>query len=178
MKKLILMIIITIGFFNSQTMNITSQNMEYSKLNTNKNQLIQLELNKLPNDLIKTLNDMNVKIKVNNDFLENSDFKYDGQYHWFTKEITLDDAQSSISHALYHEIGHALDDLFVIRENDNIIKSFNECEFYFGGNNYYNNDIKEYVAQGIYHYYKEDLDKDSILYTELNSILSDFENNQ
>lgn len=176
MKKLILMITIIIGFLNSQTMTITSQDMEYSKLNIDKNQLIQLELDKLPNELIKTLNDMNVKIRVQDDFLENSNYKYDGKYNWITKNITLDDANRSISHALYHEIGHALDGIFIIRENDNIIKSFNECEFYFGGNNYYNNDIKEYVAQGIYHYYKGDLDKDSILYTELNNILSDLEN--
>lgn len=174
MKKLMVMISIVGSIISGQLSTVVAQDMQYSSINDDKNYIVQLELNKLPAGLVEDLNNMGIKIKVDKNFLEDTNFKSDGQYTWMSKVITLDDAQSSITHALYHEIGHALDGIFILREDENIIKSFNEGELYFGSNNYYNDDIKEYIAQGIYHYYSGNLCKDSTLYRVLDNYLDDY----
>lgn len=173
MKKLTSILII-IAMLSTQITTIFSECIEYSSINSSNNYVLQLELNKLPESLIEDLSYNGITIKVDNNFLEDSNYNYDGSYNWDSKKITLDDASASITHATIHEIGHALDGLYIFYEDEKIIESFNEQEFYFGNDGYYNNDIKEYIAQGIYYYYNNNLDKESKLYKTLDSALNQY----
>lgn len=174
MKKLVTMIAMIGCMLNGQTTTTTAQEMGYSNINDSRNYTIQTELNKLPKALIEDLSNSGVKIEVDKNLLEDSNFKTDGRYFWTDKRIVLDDAKTSITHALYHEIGHAIDGMFILREDEDIIKSFNDRELEFGNNDYYNGNIKEYVAQGICYYFLGELDDSTTLYSVLDDVLSEY----
>ena len=82
----------------------------------------------------------------------------------------MDANNFSIEYALIHEIGHALDDILNLK-TENIISSYEKSEIIYD-NEHFNSSISEYIAQGIHEYYNNRLNKDTIIYKELNSILS------
>lgn len=169
-KRLIISFIISVQLIGLNYSNSIAEGFTYSKSNHNNNYMVQSLLNRLPYKLLNDINNSNVSIVLDDNFLNEHNKKYDGQYTYSTKVITLDSSNKSIEHSLYHEIGHYLEDKYQLHNNDKILKSFLDEEFYFGSN-YYNESIKEYIAESINHYLKSDLYKDSDLYKELDSVL-------
>lgn len=169
-KSIIKLILITAALFILSFKYAICENIKYSFINKSNNNSVEMELSKLPNSLIKDIENVGVSISVDKNYLENRNFKYNGEYNWNTKKIVIDDKE--IEKSLVHEVGHALDNIWAINEDEQIKESFNNREFEFGCDNYYNSDIREYVAQGIYYYYDGSLEKDSLLYGSLNEILS------
>ncbi|CEQ01696.1 Uncharacterised protein [[Clostridium] sordellii] len=122
------------------------------------------ELNKLPENVLSDLKyNYNLEISAVNKIEDSVVFgkKIDvaGEFITYNNEnknkIVVEYDQ--VEHALLHEIGHALVKVWALHEEDQIQKSFNDKEFYFGSDYYYE-DINEYIAEGIKHYYRDDLD--------------------
>lgn len=170
-KRLIISFIISIQIIGLSYSNSIAEGYTYSKSNHNNSYMVQSLLNRLPYKLLNDINDSNVSIILDSNFLNENNNKYDAKYTYSTKIITIDSSNKSIEHSLYHEIGHYIEDKYQLRNNDIILKSFLDEEFYFGSN-YYNESIKEYIAESINHYLKGDLYEDSELYKELDSVLS------
>lgn len=76
--------------------------------------------------------------------------------------------ENQIKHALNHEIGHALVQVWALTEDEQIQNSFKNKELYFG--DYYQNSINEYIAEGIKYYYNNEL-PDSQLKSALDRVL-------
>ena len=95
-----------------------------------------------------------------------------GYYNSMTNRIVMREERMAIENALLHEIGHALDEHIGLRYNETIIDSYMRGEIVFSDNNeYYYSCIEEYIAQSISDYYNDLLDKDTMMYQELNYIL-------
>ena len=148
-----------------------NQSIENAKLNPELNLAIEKELNKIPTSAKKLLIDNNVEIMINDNLLEGFEegrFTY-GLYYWDFNSIVMDSNTSSIEYALIHEVGHAIDDALHIR-TEGVYTSYFSNEIVYK-NDHFNSCIEEYVAQGIHEYYNNTLDKNSIMYKELDQIL-------
>ena len=168
MKKILSIILLSIIIIGSNISEIQCEEYSYSEINIEEYKTIEEELKILPKKLLQDLNQVGVTIDIDDKFLENSKGKYAGAYFWDSKEIILDNAPEEIKHATIHEIGHALDGIWALNDNDNIKHSYLLSEINF--DSYYYSNIKEYVAQSISEYYKGTLKKDTIIYKELHDI--------
>lgn len=148
-----------------------NQSMENAELNPDLDLTIEKELNKIPASVKNLLIENNVEIMINEGLLEgfNKDLFTYGLYYWESNQIVMDSNASSIEYALIHEVGHALDDILHIR-TEGIYTSYFSNEIVYQ-NEHFNSCIEEYVAQGIHEYYNNTLEKNSIMYKELNQIL-------
>jgi hypothetical protein len=142
------------------------------------NDIFNKEINKLPKNLILDLyNNYDLKIELVEDLgttvAYGNVINQDGNIKYSTMTIKVE--KSGIEHALNHEIGHALVRVWALHEDEDIIKSFEDKELYFG--DYYNQDINEYIAEGIKHYYNNEL-PDSDLKEALERVLSIYDQKQ
>ena len=97
-----------------------------------------------------------------------------GYYNRVTNRIVMRQDYESIDKALIHELGHCIDNQLGLRYNDTIIDSYMNHEVSFTNANnsdYYYSNIAEYIAESIAEYYNGTLDKDTVMYQELDYIL-------
>ena len=147
------------------------QSEENEILNPSGYKIIENELNKIPSKIKNLLIENNVELILYDGLINIEENKETyGKYNWHNKIITMDANNFSIEYALIHEIGHALDDILNLK-TENIISSYEKSEVIYD-NEHFNSSISEYIAQGIHEYYNNRLNKDTIIYKELNSILS------
>ena len=147
------------------------QSEENEILNPSGYKIIENELNKIPTMVKELLIENNVELILYEGLIDIEEDKQTyGKYNWDNNIITMDANNFSIEYALIHEVGHALDDILNLK-TENIISSYEKSEIIYE-NDHFNSSIREYVAQGIHEYYNNTLDKDTIIYNELNSILS------
>lgn len=142
----------------------------YSK-NINIDKEVKNELSKLPKNLLLDLtHNYDLKIEVVEDLgkrvVFNQEIDEAGRITYDNMSIKVEENQ--IRHALNHEIGHALVQVWVLTEDEQIQKSFKNEELYFG--DYYQNSINEYIAEGIKYYYNNEL-PDSQLKSALDRVL-------
>ena len=121
------------------------------------NEIFNKEINKLPKNLILDLyHNFDLKIELVEDLgstvAYGKEIDQDGNIQYDSMTIRVEKA--GIEHALNHEIGHALVKVWALHEDEQIIKSFEDKEYYFASDYYYE-DINEYIAEGIKYYYND-----------------------
>lgn len=151
----------------------TEQSAEDKILNPDGYEVIQKELDKVPTEIKKLLIDNGVEIIINEIADEKEGFEIYGRYYWDSNLIEMDIHNYSIENALIHEIGHALDDIFNISSSEKIIKSYENKEMNYTNPHHYS-EVREYVAQSVEEYYNNTLDKNTLVYEELNNILGGY----
>ena len=133
-------------------------------------------------DVLDLLARTDLRIYYSNDVIEKhedninlaEDRRVLGYYHNVYNYIVMREDYGSIEGALIHEIGHSLDNHLGLRNNETIIDSYMNHEVSFTNANnsdYYYSSVAEYIAQSIAEYYNGTLDKDTVMYQELDYIL-------
>lgn len=150
----------------------TKQSAENEILNPEKIGIIEQELNKVPAKIKQLLIDNGVEIHLQEDLGENYQegvYTY-GIYNFDTNIITMDATENSIELALIHEIGHALDDIYNLRNDSRVIESYEEKEIDFS-NPHFESSVVEYVAECIQQFYNGNLAENTKIFDALNNIL-------
>ena len=135
-------------------------------------------------DVLDLLARTDLRIYYSNDVIEKhedninlaEDRRVLGYYHNVYNYIVMREDYGSIEGALIHEIGHSLDNHLGLRNNETIIDSYMNHEVSFTNANnsdYYYSSVAEYIAQSIAEYYNGTLDKDTVMYQELDYILGE-----
>lgn len=150
-----------------------NQSKENKSLNPQQYEVIENELNKLPEKIKRLLVNNEVEITTQNDILDSIEgVETYGLYYWDSNHIYIDAHDYSVEYALLHEIGHALDDIIDMR-TEKIISSYEKKEIEYDNEHFYS-DIAEYIAQGVHEYFNGTLDKNTDMYKELNKILGEY----
>ena len=145
---------------------------ENKTLNPDNYSVVEYELNKLPYEIKQLLIDNDVIITYENILESYEEGKYThGVYYWNDNTILMNSSDYSIEYALIHEIGHALDDILNISENEILNRCYEEKEVYFNNNHFYL-DVREYVAQSIHEYFNGTLDEESNTFEEIDNIIN------
>lgn len=138
-------------------------------------ELVKKELNKLPKNLLLDLkHNYNLEIKtvkeLENTIAYGKEIDVAGVFTSYSNQNKniIKVEYNEVEHALNHEIGHALVKVWALHEDDDMIKSFEDKELFFG--DYYAQDINEYIAEGIKYYYNNEL-PDSQLKSALDRVL-------
>ena len=138
-------------------------------------ELVKKELNKLPKNLLLDLkHNYNLEIKtvkqLENTIAYGKKIDVAGVFTSYTNQNknVIKVEYNEVEHALNHEIGHALVKVWALHEDEDMIKSFEDKELYFG--DYYSQDINEYIAEGVKYYYNNEL-PDSQLKSALDRVL-------
>lgn len=139
------------------------------ELNPNNYTQVNYELEKLPSKIKQLLIDNNIFITYG--FLEVEDDNIiHGRYLWDDNTVIMNKDDGSICYAFIHEVGHALDDILKLEENEELIKAYEEKEIYFDNEHFYL-DVNEYIAQSIQEYFDGTLDNSTRTYKVINEII-------
>ena len=160
--------------------NINEKNI--SALNPKGYSKVAEVLDRIDAEVLSLLARTDLRIYYSNDVIEKHEDNINlaedrmvlGYYHNVYNYIVMREDYGSIEGALIHEIGHALDNNLGLRNNQTIIDSYMNHEVTFTNANnsdYYYSSVAEYIAQSIAEYYNGTLDKDTVMYQELDYIL-------
>lgn len=149
---------------------------ERTNMNPHGYESVAKELEKLSDDAMFIIESSDLYILYSNDLIEIHEeqcgFSIAGYYNTSSNNIVMRQNNQAIDQALIHEIGHCIDNQIGLRYNQAIIDSYESCEVSFVSNSdYYYSCIEEYVAESIEYYFNDTLDKDTVIYQELDYIL-------
>lgn len=142
------------------------------------------QLDKIDDEVLSLLARTGLKIYYSSDTIEKHEDNINlaedrivlGYYVPSSNYIVMREDNRSIEGALIHELGHALDYNLGLRYNETLIDSYMNHEVSFTNANnsdYYYSDVREYIAESIAEYYNGTLDKDTVIYQELDYILGE-----
>jgi hypothetical protein len=171
-----------IGEYHGPVANLTYP--EGSTLNPNGYIEVEQELNKVSDEVLELLERTGIKIYYSDKVIDNHEDNMGlaegrmvlGYYHTIDNYIMMRESKYAIEGALLHELGHAIDNHLGLRYNQTIIDSYMNHEVSFTNANnsdYYYSSVAEYIAQSILEYYNDTLDKDTVMYQELDYILGE-----
>ena len=151
---------------------------EGSILNPNGYVNVELELDKVDEDVLELLASTGLKIYYDDDYItmceSQSGHGIAGLYNTHSNFIVMREDWKNINTALLHEIGHALDFNLGLRYNQTLIDSYMNQEVVFSHNSdYYYSCVEEYIAESIEYYYNDLLPQDTAIYQELHYILGE-----